>query len=424
MRIHASHLRWLEAVVIPASALFVSGMLSPRDPLLLGAPFPWLVLPLILVALRYGKGAGAVSLGVLLSSLAWAPQPAFLWVPAATGLILVTMLCGEYADSWVMRSARTRARCDVMEERMRRLTEDLHVIRISHERLEQNLIYKPMSLRGALEALNGRLARSRGALTAEVADQVLYLLSQMSGVQTAGLYRIVAGRTPVMLAVLGAQEPLRMDDPVCRSALTHGQSRSLADVSHADGRHYLAIHVFADPRGGVIVLAVSDMAFLSLHKDNLLVIEAIFQYVCQQQVAIERGLAVLAEWPDCPVEFAAGYMRLSALEGRLGVGSRLLSYRVRARQDAEGVVRRLAGLCRGMDMVWVHRAGTLSCVLFLLPFAGPAMIDGHIERAHRSLAAHFGDERYRDFLSVADHDLTGVDPVARLRRIVGAQEAA
>ncbi len=417
--------RWREAVGIPVLALGIGSLLAPHDPLLLRQPFPWLALPAMLVALRYGKTAGAVSVAVLLSSLLWAPQPAFLGIPAGAGLMFLTMLCGEYADSSVARSDRLAARCEVMEERARRLTEDLHVARISHERLEQNLIYKPLSLRGVLDILKEHMVASGGELTVDVADRLLYILNQMSGVQLAGLYRVRGRHTPVTLATLGDAGPLRVEDPVYRNARDHLHSASLADIDTADADHYLAVHVFVGPRDeGLLILAIADISFFALHRDNLLVIEAIFQYVCQRSIAIERSAAMLTEWPDCPIDFAAEYMRLSSLQARLGVGSRLLGYQVRAAHDTGGVVRQLLRLCRGADVVWAHPAGRVIWVLFLLPFAGPATVEGHIERARRVLQAHFGEDRKESWLSIADYDLTDPDPLARLRGLIASQEAA
>jgi hypothetical protein len=53
---------------------------------------------------------------------------------------VLTLLCGQFAEVWNARSRRLRGVNAYLEERLTMLTKNHFLLRLSHERLEQDLL--------------------------------------------------------------------------------------------------------------------------------------------------------------------------------------------------------------------------------------------------------------------------------------------
>jgi hypothetical protein len=106
-----------------------------------------------ILAMRYGSTLGVVAVATMLGgwyllmhghqedeaqavvSAAQAfPQAYFL------GGLVLTLLCGQFAEVWNARSRRLRGVNAYLEERLTMLTKNHFLLRLSHERLEQDLL--------------------------------------------------------------------------------------------------------------------------------------------------------------------------------------------------------------------------------------------------------------------------------------------
>ena len=141
---------WAEAVAIPVIAIAAAFVVSPRDPFLVNATFPWLWFAPVLVALRYGLAPAVLSLAILVVSFV----AARLGLPALhihrlaqgqfLGGIMLTLLAGEYGSLWILRLRRSEQMSAYATQQLEALTRTLHMTRLSHDRLEQTIIGKPV----------------------------------------------------------------------------------------------------------------------------------------------------------------------------------------------------------------------------------------------------------------------------------------
>ncbi|MBU2768641.1 hypothetical protein HAP94_21350 [Acidithiobacillus ferrivorans] len=415
---------WIEAIAIPVVGLALSFLWHPQNPLFLDESFPWLWFAPTLVALRYGVTPGLLAVLILMTSLHWIPEPSGEWLPAFTGLAILTLICGEYSDIWTSRRRRSEARTGILEERLTRLTDDLYVAQISQERLEQNLIYKPISLRSALQELKQNAIISGGIFNKELGEQFLYLLNQTCGVQSAGIYIKSDHHTPLEAAKIGNMGPFQPEDSVYISAIERQESRSLVDFFPTQAEHYLAIYIFEDiQHHQQVILAVSDISFFSLDEDNIRVIGVIFRYFCNHNLAIEKSLDIFIKWPDCPDDFALELTNLTELSTQYHVKSKLLVYTLIPDEHSETFSRYLCTLCRGLDIVWQYTTEISVRILFLLPFSGAASIEGHMARVSLEMKERFGDDWPTHCTSICDYTVGGKSPAALLHTILSAERA-
>ncbi len=253
---------WLEAILLPALGIVVAWSLDPGDPLLLRQPFPWLLIIPLLIALRYELMPALLSVAVLASTLFWHAYPEIQSLEIFAGTVLVILIASEYAGYWARQEAGRSLQEEITATRFRQLSDDLYVTRISQDRLEQSLLYQPMSVRGALLEIKNQLVQKQGRVDAELAYNTLYFLNQMVGVQIASLYDIQAGHhSPHLIATFGNAQPWQEQDPVLRETLNSGESQTLADLEITQFRHYISAHTHSSPNGHNYLLTIEEMSF-------------------------------------------------------------------------------------------------------------------------------------------------------------------
>ncbi|MWO24624.1 hypothetical protein, partial [Escherichia coli] len=122
-------------------------LFAPDNPLLLGYGFPWIWLVPLILALRYGTLLGALAALVVLG--AWA---VFYGQTAAAGSfprmyflggLMLVLIGGQYGDIWGARLSRARTVNGYLNDRLAALTKNHFLLRLSHERLENDLLAKP-----------------------------------------------------------------------------------------------------------------------------------------------------------------------------------------------------------------------------------------------------------------------------------------
>ena len=140
------------------------------------------------------------------------------------GLILV-MLVGEFSSLWQARTRRAETLQLYLDQRLEHLVRQYYLLRLSHDRLEQELIGRPMSMRDALSTLQEVGSTTQGP------EALLRLLAQYCQLETAGLYAAVDDRVHLTpLASLGAVQPALQSDPLVQQAI---ESRRLCHISQA-----------------------------------------------------------------------------------------------------------------------------------------------------------------------------------------------
>lgn len=421
----------LEAIVLCYAWLAFALWLAPTDPFGLAASFPWVWLMPALIAMRYGSGTGIFS--VLLILVAWFGFPAYSYAhydalaafPNAyflggLGLVLV---CGQFSDVWNARNRRLRAVNAYLDERLNTLTNNHFLLRLSHERLEQDLLSRPLTLRETLQRLRELGVAGREGLPA--VQDFLQLLAQSCQLEIAAVHALDdAGRPlPAPAAAIGAPGPLAADDALLRFAL---QQRSLAHVQSSelaqeqrDGSRYLVCAPLTPSHGAPVgVLVVERLPFFALNDDLLQLLSVLIGFYAD---GIQAGAAVrevTALVPSCPPPMALDLVRLARIRAEVGLDSTLVALvfeRSELGQDMAELVRRTR---RGIDIAWDLERQDRRIIITLLPLAGNAAVEGYLRRIEGAIEAQHGV----DFLSgrvVAHIETLGAGAPARaLRQLV------
>ena len=409
-----SGLAWavLEAGVFCAAAIACGLWLEPSDPFGLQAQFSWMWLAPALLAMRYGTGIGVIATLMLL--VGWFalgtlglqgpdaarsfPQQYFLG-----GLALV-LVCGQFSDVWNARNRRLRAVNAYLDERLNTLTKNHFLLRLSHERLEQDLLAKPLTLRETLQRLRGQSDASAPDQAGRLAgvEEFIKLLAQSCQLEVAAVHALDARGLPLDApqAVLGAPTALAGHDPLLRYSLeqrclVHVQSDA-APQALRDSSRYLICAPLLPSRGPAVgLLVVEKLPFFALNDDLLKLLSVLIGYYADgiQAAAVVREVTAVV--PDCPPDLALDLVRLHRIRAEVGIESALVALVFERTDIALDIYEQVRRTRRGVDIAWELATPRHKAIVTLLPLAGTAAVEGYLRRIESAILSQHGV----DFLS-------------------------
>ncbi len=415
----------LESVVLMVLAVAVSVWLRPDDPFWTGVGFPWLWLISTLIALRYGALLGVIVLGVAVG--AWFglsaldalttefPRVSFL------GALLLVLIAGEFSDVWNARLNQAQAINAFVDERLQVLTHNHFLMSVSHERLEQELISRPYTLRETLATLRGLMlqpsppARVAPAVSANAeeaaadppspligASWLMGLLVQQCRLESAALFAIVDGHLVTEpAATAGGFQSLDTDDPMLTAALesgllTHVQSDLDLDIGFGDrsgspSRYQVCAPLTTSAGNLAGVLVVERMAFIALNVETLQLLTVVLAYYADGIDEVVGARPVLAEHPQCPPEFAAEWGRLARIYALTALRSSVAAFSTRL-DNAEGVdtLARIERLRRSLDVYWESTRSERRVLQVMLPLTDDVGLRGYLDRIDTLLREQLG----------------------------------
>jgi len=424
----------LEAGLICAAAVGCGLWLEPADPFGLQAQFPWLWLAPALLAMRYGTGIGVIATLMLL--VAWFGMAELRLTDADPvrsfpdhyflgGLTLV-LVCGQFSDVWNARSRRLRAVNAYLDERLNTLTKNHFLLRLSHERLEQDLLAKPLTLRETLQRLRGAADADvdAGGRLAHV-DEFIRLLGQSCQLEIAAVHALDAAGLPLQApeATLGSPAPLAMDDPLLRYSLEQGSlahvQADAAPPDARDGSSYLICAPLKPSRGPAVgLLVVEKLPFFALNDDLLKLLSVLTGYYADgvQAAAVVRD--VMATVPDCPPELALDLVRLHRIRAEVGIESALVALVFERSDIALDIYEQVRRTRRGVDLAWELATPRHKALVTLLPLAGTAAVEGYLRRIESAIMSQHGVDFLSGHVVLHIEQLDETAPAESLRRLV------
>lgn len=424
--------KWLEVVFIPLIVMGMSWYWRPDDPFLLKAAFPWLWFAPVMVALRYGVMPGLTSGFLILGSWLLASALGATVVVQAEfprdyffGGGLLILLCGEFSDVWRDRVLRMDETNLYVTERLSRLTKRHLLLNLSHDRLEQEMLARPGSLRDALISLRDQvLSADRQASKLPGLPALLHLLAQYVNIEAAAIYLVDDQNGDVTLGAMAESlgDPHVMDshDALFKLAV---ETRSLAHVASSEvsyERHssqLIVVPLIASNDHIIGVLAVAKLPFFSLSVENLQMMSVTLAYYADHVLNAEDVAQCRTLLPTMPATFAEELARMVRLQRKVGITSHLVVMTFSGDRKAEIPVQFLQ-IKRGLDLYWLTYVTGDPVVVILLPFASTSAKEGFFLRVQDWLQQVFGgnfDSLRIHFRSI---DLSQEDPFLTLTKIM------
>ena len=424
--------RWLEVVCIPLLVVALAWVWSPEDPMLLKAAFPWLWFAPALVALRYGVMAGLLAGMVLLIN--WLLANA--WNVAAIvgtefprdyffGGGLLILLTGEFSDVWRDRIARLDETNLYVTERLSRLTKRHLLLNISHDRMEQEMLARPGSLRDALASVrNVVLVADKEYNALPGLPELLNLLAQYINIEAAAVYRVEEKNGRILLGEvqqsIGAPNPLDANDELFELMV---ETRSMAHVAGRDvslERHsnqLIVAPLIASNSQIVGVLAVTKLPFYALNVEALQMMSVILGYYADHILNSDDVARLRKHLPTIPVPYAEELARMVRLQRKVGITSHIVVMTFTG-SFKEEIPAQFLGIKRGLDLYWQTFVNGNPIIAILMPFASASAKDGFFQRIEDWLQNTFGGNSDALHIRYRVIDISVEDPIPALVKVM------
>lgn len=374
-----------EVLILPILALLLGKWFAPEDALGVNAQFPWPWLVPIIIALHYGALAGLGGSAILLAGWfalnrgQWEEFPQLYFL----GGLITVILVGEFSSLWRNKTRRAELAQHYLDQRLEHLVRQFYLLRLSHDRLEQELIGRPMSMRDALQ----NLKITDGSQ--ETSFQLLQILAQYCQITGAGLYGVLKSQIDTQpIANIGASPLLNPHDPLIRQALETQKICHIAQIEKSDtDSKYLIAAPLLNLSGEIYaILLVTEIPFFSLQKENLQVIGLLLNYYTDGQSAQALAAPLLANYPECPSEFAAELQRLTHIYQNVGIESTLVALNFSATAIHNQLPQQLLRMKRQLDEYWLLEPSPNKQVLaILMPMGNASAAEGYLERIRQWL---------------------------------------
>lgn len=420
---------WMETVAITFFACLLGWLANPEDPLFLHSGFPWLWLAPILIALRYGVMPGVLSiLGLLANWMLFtelSDQVAELPRAYFVGGVLLTLICGEFNNVWSSRNERHTEANMYLSERLNRLTRRYLLLRLSHDRIEQELLGKPGSLRDALVQLREITPGVSAENPLPNIDALLELMAQYCQLEAAAIYppplakgdRLTLGPS---LATIGEPQPLQADDPMLQKVMEQHTLFHIAEQAEAQQLVIAPILTSDDQILGLF--AVSHMPFFALNHENLQLIELLLGYYADIVHVSNDVQALRRQLPDCPWAFVEELVRVEHIQREIGLDSHVVVFRFSGDKAFE-IAGEMERMRRTLDVIWPVDHEAQPALAVLLPLSSAAASEEYILRIENWLKERYGIGGDVQGAEIIKIPVGQNSSVARLRSALFAEEA-
>ncbi len=421
-------LMWLETVVITLCAISLGFFFQRNNVFQIGGEFPWIWTAPILIALRYGVAPGIVS-SLILTSV-WLlmdylsgnherfPEQFFLG-----GSILV-LLCGEFSAAWGIRLRRAEETKHYLDERLSRITLRHLLLRLSHDRMEQEILTKPVTLRDALGGMR-KLTAAQGDSKLPASYSLLQLLTQYCQLESSAIFVFSAEEGYLRTSEIGSPPELKSNDPLLIYALEHRTLSHLLIDDLADSElpsPFLVIApILTSDKKQLGVLAIDRMPFLSLNEENLQMLSVMLGYYADCVNEAEGSRQFFEHFPEAPEDFAAEFSRLLRLQREFGINSHIVVLSFQNDENGRRAISQLTHIRRGLDIPWQFKVGDRILLANLMPLANTAAVEGYLLRNETMLKESMGIDFGEGGLTSTRVDMADSDPTASLMRLLEAR---
>lgn len=393
-------LKWLETLLITAFFLAFSVWQRPEDPFYLTGNFPWPVLGPLLVGLRYGFFMALISALIIIAALgfhlrfeiiAGAREFPYVWT---IGVLGISLLAGEFRDYWGRQQQKLEASNEYRGSRLEEFTRNYYLLKVSHDRLEQQLAGSSSSLREALRRLYAQIDDAgQAGLNRETAELMLQLLVRYGQLQIAGIYAINKGAPePEPLATVGRFRKVDQKDPLLLHALAERKLVSVQTefrqrMGDLDTDLLAAIPLIDSEDRFIGLCVIEAMPFFSFEARSLRLLAILAGHmadIVHEQTEVEAGGS--SEWRS----FRRHLARVGRDAEFFGLPSALVGLPLADNRNGQLIADHIQKVRRGLDVVAEHKAGNQRHIVVLMPLTDELGLAGYLQRLDDGLREQLG----------------------------------
>lgn len=406
---------WFEMLLILTIALALSYWVRPENPFFLNESFPWILIAPMLIALRYGFFFGFISVLILLAVFELAVRYAVISqteIPYTymIGCVITTMLVGEFRDFWQRRLDLLSESNSYRQLRLDEFTRTFYLLKVSHDRLEQELAGSGQSLREAIRSVQRDIAMEEGLLTPAMATSMLNLFVDYGSLQRCALIGVTKANSPdpEPLANVGGMRDVDVNDPLVQRCL---QTASLVAVNvefvenQAEASQYLLCIPLADCSGRIwAVLVVESLPFFILNDKTLRLLTIIAGHLADK-ISHQSEAPVDLRLPEQQF-FNVNMQRAMRDRTRHHVPAVLIFFAIAENENPRRFVNMLHAMRRGLDVMLLMDGEARRLVWLLLPLTDTLGLEGYQIRLEDKVRQEYGQSLSDLPIVIRRHELS------------------
>ena len=416
----------LETVVITTLMVFVVYKVFPGDPFSIKGPIPWICFVPVFYSLFYGSIYGILSLFILLLFLTiQLPIESLhgsIFREYLAGSVSLTLLAGAFSSYWIARTRHVEQLNQYVREHLDNLSRDYYLLRISHERIEQSYIIKPLSLRDMFYQLKQELIKNDCQINQSTSMTLLELFSQYCSINNAAYCFYDTETNQIKpIAFLGKEFAVKIDDPLIQNTISAKSSSYFAVNKLIKGNKsdYLAIIPQFKSMGEIMgFVIIKDIPFWSLTHDNMEVLTVLSAYFTLQWTTLNKVSPLLKEYPTCSSDFLNEFQSLVSLKKENSVDSAISCLMIPPGSQQQNITYLFEQQKRSLDYLWVHPVHSYNFVFTLMPLTSLSAMFGFRNRVEGLLKREFGLELNKDGLYIRYQQLNQIDPDKQLHDFI------
>lgn len=401
------------ALLLTILALFIGDNFL-NSPLLQIGGFPWIWFLPFLLALTYGAYPALLSLILIFLTIFFTSHPFSFPIQMRPNLLagfLLTIIAATFHRFFIKRLIYADNVNSYLENRVEDIGNAYNATLLSHQRLEQNFVTKPVTLRSGIEALRELMSTRHNEFDSDLANKLIHLIGYYCSFNVAAIYLFEKNTLNTKpIAYIGIEEDLAKQDPLIEKVLERKTISYVAvnTLNENLENKYLVVAPLLVKEKMIGVLTVKEMPFLYLNEENLNTLNILLTYFFDATL-LPKADSIIKTFNDCPSDFANELIRLKDLQSKTGVDSALFAIYFENSDRVNDYKFRIIQERRKLDSIWETTFNNKVILLTLMPLTQRAGAEGYRARIKSILHDSFNvnlekDKEIRlDSWQLADH---------------------
>lgn len=277
---------WLETTIVAYISLYIWTLSDYLNSASTEYTFFWPLFGPLLISLRYGFSKGFICVLLTTAGLACIMSVTgeldHYPLSLAIGLILMSMISGEFHDYWHRINQKHILDHEHVTSRLNSFTLNYHLLKISHDQLEQRTAGQSISLRASINNLQKIASKYSSHRLEHLGNPLLNLLSEIGGLEVAGIYKVTEGKVQTSAyAIMGDHHDLDLNDPMLQDMLKSHKLLSPAklDTNTVHNSRYQLCIPLSDTHKHLQGFIVAESAkFFMLTPTNIALLSLVSNY--------------------------------------------------------------------------------------------------------------------------------------------------
>lgn len=367
---------WIESLIITLIFIVISELLN--DPLSLNSPFPWIWLAPVIIALHYGLLPSQLSIIVLLGEYFYVNINCIFDIHLQLfilGGFILTISCATWQSSWSRKITYNTGISQYLQKRIQTIAYAYRLTSLAYQRLENNYIATPVTLRTSMNELRELISKSNKENQATILNRFINILAIHCAIEKAAIFPVKNNKLiPEPITYIGAinipsPNNYFIEECIDNAKMIYITSEELIKGNLSD--YVIGAPLIDQHKQIYALILIEELPFLSLNDENISTMNLLIEYFMEGNT-VRGARKILTQFPDCPVVFANELQRLSKLQKKTGKDSAIALFQFLDIVHQDDYIFRLKQEIRGLDSWWETNHDGAKSLLILMPFTNHA----------------------------------------------------